>query len=370
MKIGIITLSASDNCGSLLQTYALQRVLKDKYKHEVEIIDFRSQKSEELYSIFPKRPWVDKRVFLNALLNYSKIAKQKREYEKFRQDLFNLTNRRYASSSELEQVDGEYDVVITGSDQVWNVNMFDHDEAFFLGWSKKAHNVSYAASFGGHNFSEAGKDAKIKNELKKFKKISVREETGVSYINQFCDRTDVELCLDPTLLVDSSDWIALSGDSCVRGDYIFYYSWAYNNDYINKLVESFAKEKGLKVYVINASKWVRYKPAQYGFELCNEMGPMAFLKLMKHAKYALVQSFHGVIFAYQMRKDFWFLDDVPENDMDSRLEQLLRLLHAKDRVLRSDQDIKKHCNDCYDYSCDLSELEMMKEKSFNFLNDI
>ena len=28
MKIGILTLSASDNCGSLLQAYALQEVIK------------------------------------------------------------------------------------------------------------------------------------------------------------------------------------------------------------------------------------------------------------------------------------------------------------------------------------------------------
>ena len=33
---------------------------------------------------------------------------------------------------------------------------------------------------------------------------------------------------------------------------------------------------------------------------------------MKYAKYAMVQSFHGVIFAYQMNKEFFFLDDQPE----------------------------------------------------------
>ena len=40
MKIGIITLSASDNCGSLLQTYALMNILKEKdgYYTDMKIV--------------------------------------------------------------------------------------------------------------------------------------------------------------------------------------------------------------------------------------------------------------------------------------------------------------------------------------------
>ena len=52
MKIGIITLSASDNCGSLLQSYALKKLLSLYGK--VEIINFSSLKSHSLYDIFPK----------------------------------------------------------------------------------------------------------------------------------------------------------------------------------------------------------------------------------------------------------------------------------------------------------------------------
>ena len=50
-KIGILTLSASDNCGSLLQAYALQTVLQDR-GYDVEIIDFTTPISEKMYRIF------------------------------------------------------------------------------------------------------------------------------------------------------------------------------------------------------------------------------------------------------------------------------------------------------------------------------
>ena len=51
MKVGILTLSASDNCGSLLQAYALQKVIA-KMGHDVEIIDFTTDVSEKMYRIF------------------------------------------------------------------------------------------------------------------------------------------------------------------------------------------------------------------------------------------------------------------------------------------------------------------------------
>ena len=39
--IGIITFHASHNCGSILQAYALQKVLQTKLQYESEIIDFQ-----------------------------------------------------------------------------------------------------------------------------------------------------------------------------------------------------------------------------------------------------------------------------------------------------------------------------------------
>ena len=51
MKIGIITLSASYNCGSLLQSFALKRIL-ERFG-EVEIINFTSLASQKMYNIVP-----------------------------------------------------------------------------------------------------------------------------------------------------------------------------------------------------------------------------------------------------------------------------------------------------------------------------
>ena len=51
-KIGIITLSASDNCGSLLQAYALKVLLEKVSNYSVELINFSTVQSHKAYDIF------------------------------------------------------------------------------------------------------------------------------------------------------------------------------------------------------------------------------------------------------------------------------------------------------------------------------
>ena len=82
--VGILTLSASDNCGSLLQAYALQQCLKRRFQVQSEVIDFRPKASEKLYSIFPENPLQEKRKTLNAICHYGLIRNQKEDYETFR----------------------------------------------------------------------------------------------------------------------------------------------------------------------------------------------------------------------------------------------------------------------------------------------
>ena len=55
MKIGILTLSASDNCGSLLQGICITRGYKNRYDCKVEILNLETDQSKEIYELFPKK---------------------------------------------------------------------------------------------------------------------------------------------------------------------------------------------------------------------------------------------------------------------------------------------------------------------------
>ena len=346
MKIGILTLSASDNCGSLLQAYALQTVLESRFGADAEVLDFRCRGSREMYDIFPKKPWKYPRKLLNNLLHYPTVSRQKADYESFRRSTLHASARKFSTGEELAAAAADYDLIICGSDQVWNVNIPDFDPAYFLGWTGSTKRVAYAPSLGGCDFSAFPDQAALKQWLLELSAVSTREQVGVDSVKEVAG-LDIPIVPDPTLLISPSQWQAIPGEPLVKEPYIFYYSWAYEDDALNRVVQRYAEKRGLKVYVIDAFKWPRLKPRDYGFEMAPSGGPQTFLNLMKYADFAFVQSFHGVIFAYMMGRDFYLLDNRPVGEMDNRLASILRLLNTQDRVARCLEDIRE---DPMDYS--------------------
>ena len=365
MKIGILTLSASDNCGSLLQAYALQKILSTRFGAEVDVLDFRCEGSREMYDLFSRKPWKYPRKTLNNLLHFPSVSRHKRDYEDFRQNHMTMSRRRFSTAEELAEVSGGYDLVICGSDQVWNVNIPDFDPAYFLGWAGDARRVAYAPSLGGCDFSAFPDQALLKQWLLEFSAMSTREQVGVDCVK---DVTGLEIPIvpDPTLLMTPRQWQAIPGEPLVREPYIFYYSWAYEDDELNRVVQRYAESRGLAVYVIDAFKWPKLKPKDYGFRMAPSGGPQTFLNLMKYAEFAFVQSFHGVIFAYMMQRDFYLLDNRPVGAMDNRLASILKLLNKEDRVARCVEDIKA---DPIDYSAEPDSLLKSRERGFAYLDD-
>ena len=363
MNIGILTLAASDNCGSLLQAYATQTTLKTRYGLSSEVLDFRCAASRDMYDILP-RPWAYPRKFLNSLLHYPTVSRQKKDYETFRREYMTTSAKRFYSAEELGRSAGDYDLVISGSDQVWNVNIPDFDSAYFLGWAGSARRVAYAPSLGGCDFSAYPDQEQLKNWLNRFDALSTRERTGQKAVEAVTGK-QVPILPDPTLLISPAQWQSVPEEPLVKEPYVFYYSWAYEDEDMHRIVQQYAQKHNLKVYVIDAFKWLKKKPKDFGFTMSPMGGPQAFLNLMKYADFAFVQSFHGVIFAHMMQKDFYLLDNRPVDAMDHRLASILTLLQHEDRVARCFEDIKA---DHVDYSAEPPLLTEAKAKGFAYLD--
>ena len=330
-KIGIMTLSAADNCGSLLQTYALKRLLENY--GEVEIINFSSESSHAVYDM----PCLTLRKRLKMAFDstkkakYQNLARCKRAYASFRKQQLQMDEEELFAE-DLGKIKSKYDVVVAGSDQVWNVRMGDFDEAFFLGWTDTK-KVAYAPSLGGRDVRLSQNAAQIIGWIKKFDFLSVREEIGKNCLEEVSGRT-VEKVLDPTLVLPESEWEKLVGERLVKEDYIFYYSWAYCYDEQLELVRKESKRLNMPVVVIDSRKWFNKDEKQYGFILSANEGPLAFLNLMYYANHVYVESFHGMVFAYIFKKNFWLLDWHEDlQQLDSRLLEFVNLLSAHDRIL-------------------------------------
>ena len=366
MKIGIITLSASYNCGSMLQSYALKKIL-EKYG-EVEIINFSSEASHQMYDIVPKtlRGKIHTLAAGRGLLR--ELKKESRAYQDFQRKNLEISGKELFPI-DLSEIAMKYDVIVAGSDQVWNVCMGDFDKAFFCGWTDRK-KVAYAPSLGGHDIRESKLSSEFIELVKKFDYLSVREEKGRKCIEEISGKT-VPMVLDPTILYGGEKWEGLVGTPIVEENYIFFYSWAYCYEELRNIVRERSKESQMLVYVIDAHKWRKHDYRNDGFILCNEAGPLAFLNLMYYAKECYVESFHGMLFAYMFKKNFWLLDTHQcYEQIDTRLRELIELIGTTDRVLTVYNQKLIDLGTPIDYKkIDYRLVETKKSESYNYIEE-
>lgn len=365
-KIGIMTLSASDNCGSLLQCYALKRLLEEY--GDVEVINFSSENSHRVYDL-PKLSILEKiqLSFDKGKRNkFEKLKKSKEAYQSFRHFQLGMNDEELLPYN-LEEIKELYGIVVAGSDQIWNVQMGDFDESFFLGWTN-AKKVAYAPSLGGRDVRLSNNAQYIIDCIKDFNYLSVREEIGKKCLEEVSSRT-VEKVLDPTLVLQEEEWKKLVGEPLISGDYIFYYSWAYCYEDQLEIVSKEGRRLGMPVIVIDARKWYNKDEEKFGFKLSESEGPLAFLNLMYYANRAYVESFHGMVFAYIFRKNFWLMDWHKNiNELDSRILEFVDLLGAHKRILTPYNYERTDLEEKMEYPHN-ENLEKLQEVSKNYLRE-
>lgn len=128
MKVGILTFHRAINYGAVLQTFALQKVLS-RYC-ECEVIDYRCKYIENLYKPFN----ISKDRFIRSLIStILKYRSRKIKMIKFYKFLDNNVKLSPSfNKSDLKNIEDNYDVFITGSDQVWNNSCAGFDKTYFL----------------------------------------------------------------------------------------------------------------------------------------------------------------------------------------------------------------------------------------------
>lgn len=331
-KIGIITFHASYNCGSMLQAYALQKIIQRRYGALCEIINFSNPEQQRMYSVLFK-PRTVKEVLRNILnfLFYFKIKRSYRDYKKFSDTNLQLSGKKINSLKELEEAALQYDVYITGSDQVWNINAQDFDDAYFLPFVKSGTKVAYAVSLGAADPNRSADKNKYAEYLNKFDGISVRERNAEKWLRKLTDK-DIKICLDPTLLFPVNEWDEITGEREAEGKYIFWYTMIYKKE-ICKIVTEAGKKYGMPVYVIDAKEWSRRALYLHGIKLARNGGPASFLSLVKNAEIVFTSSFHGAIFCNVFKKNFWYINIHSRDTGDDRASYLLSQLGMSERYV-------------------------------------
>lgn len=352
-KIGILTFHKSYNCGSMMQTFALQTTIK-KLGGNPEIIDFSNEGQKKLYQVmFPNNSI--KNVVKNIILypHKKRIQENNEKYEKFINDYFELSKGKFSLIDELSEEN--YSTIIAGSDQIWNITIDDADDAYFLPWVKKAKKIAYAPSFGAKNIMEHTKNiAKYKAFLNDFDFISIRENNGKKWIKDLIDK-DVPVVLDPTLLLDENEYsVLIKNQLTLPEKFIFYYSPHYENE-INTLVENISKKLNMPVIGFNSKTFFVKMMNLKGFKLPDFEDPSIYLELIKKSEIVITTSFHGTIFSSIFKKKFWVVKNGGMLKSDDRVQTLATDLDLLDRVISIKYD------DSFDYN---------KEKNYDKYNKL
>lgn len=364
-KIGIITFHNSYNCGSMLESYAMYKRIR-QITENVEIIDFSSEGQKKLYGVFEPNNSI-KNIIKNLILlpHKNQIVYNNNEYEEFKNNHFALS-RKY-DSGDID--DSDYEIIVAGSDQIWNITIEDFDDAYFLEFAHFCRKVAYAPSFGSKNILKYSNNPKKYGDLiNDFDALSIRENNGKKWIKELCN-TDVEVLIDPTLLHDSSVYDVLLDDSCTpKCDYIFYYCPGFDRT-LCKFVKDISDQYNLPVICWSTKSYYRKNIRSFGFELPNYESPAVYLSLIKNAKLVLTTSYHGTIFATIYRKSFFTLKNGGMYGDDDRVITLLDQLNMMERLVIPNFDLNTDYLTKVNYSQYETKIVELRGKANKYIKE-
>ena len=357
--IGILTYHTGYNYGASLQAFALQTVLR-KMGYDSEIINFEPLRFKASREMITLRPTRLKEVIkiVTRIPYWHSLRERQRMYDDYTQNVLK-TSPLYRSEKEVEEHATDYDCIICGSDQIWNLSQDDAPAAnplFFLNFPKHQRRISYAASFG-----KWVKEAPLHEDvflpwLKQFDAISVREQSGVDYLRSV--GIDCEISLDPTVLLDKEDYDSVCADRLIKEKYILMFGWITNQDLIDTAKKA---SKVLKLPVYNIVPPPR---AMFcGIDRKLDVGPKEFLSMIKHAEFVVTNSFHGTAFSTTFEKPYV---SVVTGKADTRMESLLAQLGLSDHLVTKDEvDVEAIMKT--DFESVRNKKTALRQSSFNYL---
>lgn len=348
-KVGIITIFDNNNYGNRLQNYAVQTILNNNGYEGVTIKNDVNMNNNINKIEYIK---IKLKYYYRKIKNKVKNASRYRLFCKFNKNI--KLSKSYFCYLKLENIK-DYDYFVVGSDQVWNPYFYrlsDFDLLNFIEDSNKK--ISFSASFGISNMPKEY-EQKTTKALKEFKAISVREEEGKKIVEKLTGRTDVEVLIDPTMMLDAKDWDkVLKKPKQLKTDkYILNYFLGELPEEKKKEIDRIAKENECEVINILDKNSPFY-----------QTGPAEFLYLEKNAFLICTDSFHSCVFAILYNRPFIVFEREDKNvSMNSRIETLLNKFELQDRRFKgniTEENLKWNYEDAYK----VLKNEKIKAKDF------
>ncbi|EGJ72057.1 hypothetical protein Bcop_1869 [Bacteroides coprosuis DSM 18011] len=305
-KIGILTFHWATNYGAILQVFALQTVLQ-QMGCEVHIINYKPRQFDNnVWTFLRYRKFLNLRAFIHLLNKEHKM-------KIFRAKHLDTTPRYY-TQRELRQKCEDFDVLISGSDQVLNPSFLQYGEngkstAYYLDFgSNNTKRVCYAVSFGVTKYPNNLLEM-VRPIVASIDAISVREETGQDL---FIDmgRQDTIVVPDPTLLLPIDLYLKRFNITKTKKSNDNYFVYMLHG----KLKH--IKQNLPKNICISKSETIE-----------------SWIRMIYSSKAVVTNSFHGVVFCILSHTPFLAVLSTKKNEgMNDRFFTMLTRLGLEERI--------------------------------------
>lgn len=370
MKAAIATIYQVPNYGSVLQAFATQEIIRSLIG-ECYIINYKYP-NEWHYRQGLRKDKLNLKKIIGRIIGLTPYYRRLKKLDTFRSNNLCLT-RLYESFDELN-ADGfkDYNLLIAGSDQIWNTKYQKGDPFFTLSFAADGiRRISIASSFAQKSLDKKF-EQHYKAELSKFAALSVRETNGIGIINaQLGIEKNVAHLLDPTLLLSKKEWMNVIHRSKFKK----------KRKYILWYVLSYAFKP--KPYICDVAKWFREKFGEcdvialegYCKDLDSENFKMRnmedssisqFIDLFANADLVITSSFHGTAFATNFGKPL--ISVVPDNDGDDRQVSLLNSLGLQGCIARIGAPIE-NIMPYYDAEITEKQLNVIRENNIAWIRN-
>lgn len=289
MRIGILTFHAAHNYGAVLQCYALQTFLQQE-GHDVEVIDYRIPSMLTVY-----RVWQWRRLLRNLVAELKLLPARRARYAAF--ESFIKTHLALTPVASVCQ--RPFDVIIVGSDQVWNTRLTKGYSPYYWGSFQRPETtrlISYAASM--QDTWPATENEHIACLLRSFAALSVREQTLADRLRPLLPGKEVAVVADPTLLLSREQWDKVAIPPPEDTPYLLLYQ-VESNPKVMEMAHAVAADLGLRVVCLSARV---DDENSAGVEATS---PGAFVGLFKYASFVVCSSFHGTVFSLLYARPFF-----------------------------------------------------------------
>ena len=343
-KVATMTFSYSQNLGCLLQMYALQDYIK-QLGYECQCIRFKEFDNHPFETIkgIPDG--------LSDILYYGKSKEKNRKINDYRNKYIDFTDKTYQNSDEMGELNDQYDIFVAGSDQIWNVHKGIIEE-FFLPFVKSdKKKIAYAASFGLSKLPDEYRDP-VKERIKSFNAISIRESSGVKIVEDLLEET-VPQTIDPVFLLNRDKWETLCPERRIEDKYIFVYPTQISKE-LKSIVKQAKEKLNCKVYSLFYFWGVD--------KVIKDADPLDFINYIRYAELVVGSSFHATAFAIIFEKN---LRVIPHSSTGARVVNLLTDLGLQEKCLPAAGESLKI--DPIDYTEANKQLVEMIERSKQYL---